>query len=362
MNDRELIINLSVLMKRPTGVSTYAMNLLPELKALSPTLLVSEPIQTYNCYQIPTGLTPEKGAIGHFKRLKWTQLQLGRIYHKLKGKLLFSPIPEAPLGSGCRFAVMVHDLIPLRFPEKKSPLLPYFRYYVPQVLAQAAQIICNSQATAKDITDFYQIPFDKIKPIPLAYDLNNFKFLDLPTGNYFLYVGRSTPYKNMQRLIAAFAAIGEKDCELWLAGTPDRRYTPGLRALVVELGLTDKVKFLDYVPYNKLPVLMNQAIGLVFPSKWEGFGIPVLEAMACGTPVITSNISSLPEITGDAAILVDPYNVGEITAAMETVVRDAGVRSDLSRASLARASQFSWTKTGLATRELLSQLMANCEL
>lgn len=359
MNDRELIINLSVLMQRPTGVSTYALNLLPHLKYLSPMLLVSEAIESYNCYKIPAGLTPEQGAIGHLKRLTWTQWQLGRIYHKLKGKLLFSPIPEAPLGAGCRFAVMVHDLIPLRFPEKKSPLWPYFRYYVPQVLAQATQIICNSQATAKDLTDFYQIPLDKITPIPLAYDGNNFKFLDLPAGNYFLYVGRSAPYKNLPRLISAFARIREKDCELWLAGTPDRRYTPGLKALVEELGLTDKVKFLDYVPYSKLPVLMNRAIGLVFPSLWEGFGIPVLEAMACGTPVITSNISSLPEITGDAAILVDPYNLGEITAAMETVVGDAGVRSDLSRASLARASQFSWTKTGLATRELLSQLMAN---
>ncbi len=360
MNNHELLINLSVLMKRPTGVSTYAMNLLPRLKPLSPTLLVSEPIQTYNSYQIPAGLTPEQGAIGHLKRLTWTQLQMGIIYHKLKGKLLFSPIPEAPLFASCRFAVMIHDLIPLRFPEKKSLLWYYFRYYVPQVLARSTQIICNSQATAKDLTDFYQISIDKITPIPLAYDRNNFKFLDLPTGNYFLYVGRSTPYKNLQRLIAAFAAIEEKDCELWLAGTPDLRYTPGLRVLVEELGLTDKVKFLDYVPYSKLPVLMNRAIGLVFPSLWEGFGIPVLEAMACGTPVITSNISSLPEITGDAAILVDPYNVGEITAAMETVVRDARVRSDLSRASLARASQFSWTKTGLATRELLSQLMYNC--
>ncbi|MBC6476423.1 MAG: glycosyltransferase family 4 protein [Hormoscilla sp. GM7CHS1pb] len=360
MNDRELIINLSVLMQRPTGVSTYAMNLLPHLKPLSPTLLVSEAIESYNCYQIPAGLTPEQGAIGHLKRLTWTQLQLGIIYQKLKGKLLFSPIPEAPLGAGCRFAVMVHDLIPLRFPEKKSPLLPYFRYYVPQVLAQATQIICNSQATAKDITEFYQIPLDKILPVPLAYDSKNFKFLDLPTGNYFLYVGRSAPYKNLPRLIAAFARIKEKDYQLWLAGTPDRRYTPGLRAFVEELGLTDKVKFLDYVPYSKLPVLMNRAIGLVFPSLWEGFGIPVLEAMACGTPVITSNISSLPEITGDAAILVDPYNVGEITAAMETVVGEAGVRSDLSRASLARASQFSWTKTGLATRELLRLLMDNC--
>ena len=355
-----LLINLSVLMKRPTGISTYIVNLLPHLKVLVPTLLVSESIAGYNCYQIPAGQTPEQGAKGHLKRLIWTQLNLGNIYRNLKANLLFSPIPEAPLISDCRFVVMVHDLIPLRFPEKWSPLTPYFRYYVPQVLARAEHIICNSTATAKDIADFLRVPARKITPIPLAYDATHFKFLDLPTTNYFLYVGRSAPYKNLPRLLEAFAALPErKDYELWLAGTMDKRYTPVLMSRVEQLGLTDNVKFLDYVGDRQLSVLMNRAIALVFPSLWEGFGIPVLEAMACGTPVITSNLSSLPEITGDAAILVDPYKVGEITAAMKAIAEDRNLRSQLRAASIARASKFNWTTTGEITRELLARIIVN---
>ncbi|NET33111.1 MAG: glycosyltransferase family 4 protein, partial [Cyanothece sp. SIO1E1] len=107
----------------------------------------------------------------------------------------------------------------------------------------------------------------------------------------------------------------------------------------------------------QLPRLINQAIALLLPSLWEGFGFPVLDAMACGTPVITANLSSLPEVTGNAALLVDPYSVDEISAAMSTVAHDGQVRSHLRQAGLTRASQFSWAKTGQATVEVLQQYL-----
>jgi glycosyltransferase involved in cell wall biosynthesis len=249
-------------------------------------------------------------------------------------------------------------LIPLRFPKRRSPLTPYFRYYIPQVLTQAQHIICDSIATAKDITDFFNIPADKITPILLAHDDKDFRFLDLPTQNYFLYIGRHDPYKNLHRLIDAFAAMpSNRDCELWIAGPPDRRYTPTLQAQAEKLGLNHQVKFLDYVPYDQLPIIINQAIALVFPTLWEGFGLPVLEAMACGTPVITSNLSSLPEVAGDAALLVNPYNIGEIAQAMQAVATDLALRSRLRTRGLDRAKQFSWAKTGQATVEVLKRYL-----
>ena len=352
-----LIINLAYLMTRPTGTSTYALNLLPHLSHLSPTLFVAKPIASYTCYPIPSGLTPEQGIKGHLRRLVWTQLQLPKLYHHLNSQLLFSPIPEAPLFQGSRYIVTVHDLIPLRFP-RRSPLTPYFRYYIPQVLAQSQHILCNSLSTAKDITDFFQIPSAKITPILLAHDTSNFRFLDLPTSNYFLYIGRHDPYKNLHRLIDAFAALPNcLDFELWIASSPDRRYTPSLKVRVEELGLTDRVKFLDYVPYQQLPTLINQAIALVFPSLWEGFGFPVLEAMACGTPVITSNLSALPEVAGDAALLVNPYNTGEITEAMQAMATDSVLRSRLRFLGLNQAAQFNWAKTGQATTEVLKRYL-----
>ncbi len=366
-----LLVNLSILFSKPTGISTYAANLFPHLQPLNPTLLISpvaadfeREASRFPCYPVPSNMTPEQGTKGHFRRLLWTQLQLPQIYKQLRRRcppqtshLLFSPLPEAPLFTNCRYIVTVHDLIPLRFPRRGSPLTTYFRYYIPQVLTQAQHILCDSQATAKDITNFYNIPADKITPVLLAYNPKDFRFLNLPSSNYFLYIGRHDPYKNLPRLIDAFAGLQKHECELWIAGSPDGRYTPLLQAQVNHLGLSQRVKFLDYIPYEQLPIIINQAIALVFPSLWEGFGLPVLEAMACGTPVITSNLSSLPEVAGDAALLVNPYNTGEITEAMQAIVTDSTLRSHLRTLSLDRASQFSWEKTGLATMEVLQQYL-----
>ncbi|MEH2282944.1 MAG: glycosyltransferase family 1 protein [Nostoc sp.] len=351
-----LLINLSFILTKPTGTTTYAFNLLPHLKSLQPTLLTSQSFPNYNCYQTPVNQTSEQGLKGHLYRLLWTQFQLPQIYKKLKSSLLFSPLPEAPLYSNCRFVVTSFDMIPLRFGKRFSPLTPYHRYYTPQVFKQAQHIICISQTTAKDITDFYQIPASKITPIPLAHDRTHFLPLNLPTSNYFLYIGRQDPYKNIKRLISAFADLPNcEDYELWLVGPIDSRYTPTLKVQVAELGVTNQVKFLDYIPDSELPKIINQAIALVFPSLWEGFGLPVLEAMACGTPVITSNLSSLPEVAGDAAILINPYNTGEITEAMEAIATDSGLRSRLSSQGITHSQQFSWEKTGKATVEVLSR-------
>jgi glycosyltransferase involved in cell wall biosynthesis len=355
---KSLTINLSCLLQKPTGITTYALNILPYLDYLEPTLLVSQSIPQYKCYPIPPNLTAEQGYKGHIRRLLWTQLKLPRIYQQLNSSLLFSPLPEAPVAVKCRYIVMVHDLIPLRFFKKFSPLTYYFRYYLPHVLEQSEHIICNSLATAQDIIEFFNIKVEKITPIALAYNSNHFRYLNLPTQNYFLYIGRQDSYKNLHRLISAFAALPNcYDYELWLAGSTDKRYTPKIINQVEQLDLTRQVKFLDYVAYTDLPKLINSAIALVFPSLWEGFGLPVLEAMACGTPVITSNLSSLPEVVGDAAILVNPYNVEEITTAMNAVANQAGLRSHMSQASLARSSQFSWKKTGLATAQLLQKYL-----
>ena len=351
-----ILVNLSPVLPQPTGISTYSLNIVKELRSLNPNVVSSFAIDAYQWHRSPADLTAEYGLKGHLKRLFWTQLQLPKLYRKLDSTLLFSVLPEAPLEANCRFVVMVHDLIPLHFPKRFSPGTLYNRYYIPQVLKQAAHIICNSSATAEDIVQFFSIPASQITPISLAHDAENFRFLALPTQHYFLYLGRFAPYKNVQRAIAAFAQLpNSSDYEFWLAGPPDPRQLPRLKAQIEDLKLTQQVKFLDYVAYKELPRLINQAIGLIFPSLWEGFGLPALEAMACGTPVIASNLSSLPEVTGDAALLIDPYDVGAIAHAMHQLASDAQLRAHLRIASLARASQFSWAKTGQATVEVLER-------
>ncbi|GAB4470527.1 MAG: glycosyltransferase family 1 protein [Elainellaceae cyanobacterium] len=362
-----LIVSLSVVGDRPTGLATYALNVAPNLTVQNTMLLASTDAQRQisaatqrdsSYYEISAGMSAEHGKLGHARRLLWTQNQLAKIYKSLQAKLVFSPLPEAPLWRECRSVVMVHDLIPLRFPNWRSPLTLYAKYYVPLVLRQALHIVCNSQATADDIVDFYNIPAHKITPIPLAHNANHFRWLDLPTSNYFVYLGRQDPYKNLHRVLDAFSALPNcQNYELWLIGSTDPRFAPDLAAHAETMGIAAQVKFLDYVPYADLPRVLNQAIALVFPSLWEGFGFPVLEAMACGTPVITSNRSAMPEVAGDAALLVNPDDTAAIAQAMRRLVTEPDVRSHLRTAGLARARQFAWEKTGAETSDVLSRFL-----
>lgn len=306
-------------------------------------------------------MTPIQGTRGHAARLAWTQWQLPKIYQELRSNLLFSPVAEAPIFTKCRYVVTIHDIIPVRFPRWSSSLTYYYRFWVPLVLNQAEHIICNSEATAKDVSSFFNIPSAKITPILLAYDHLHFYEQDVvlsPKIPYFLYVGRHDRYKNLERLIAAFASLkNHQDYQLWIAGASDRRFTPDLHTQAQALGISSLVKFIDYVTYAQLPDLIRGAIALVFPSLWEGFGLPVLEAMACGTPVITSNLSSLPEVVGDAGILIDPYNVGAIADSMQTIGESASLRSQLRNLGLIRAKQFRWETTSALTAEVLQRFI-----
>ena len=364
MNDR-LIINLSVLMKRPTGHSVYINQLIPKLQNLNPALLINEAMQAdwhdrypeLDLHPVPDNLNPNHGSLGYLRRLVWTQFRLPTRVKKLKGSLLFSPIPELPLGSKIPAVVTLYDFIPLRFLGSRSPLYQYYRHYVPRVLKQAKQIICISESTANDAMKFCAIPATKLTVIPLGYDDRTFRFLDLPTQSYVLYIGRINPYKNLRRAIQAFAKSPHHDeFEFWIAGPSDPHYTPQLEGLAWDLGV--RLRVLNYVPYRELPVIINHAIALIFPSQWEGFGLPILEAMACGTPVITSNVSSMPEVAGDAAILVDPMNIDEMASAIESVMTDALLRQQLRDRGLKRANDFSWNKTALMTKALLSTCLS----
>ncbi len=397
-----MLVNLAYLIEKPTGTTAYALNVLPHLQALSPIYLATPASQLNprSDRYIPVPANMSQGTSGHLRRLWWTQFQLAKLCQQqapksaqrsslrgaLPSPLLFCPIPEAPLTLGVRrypLVVTFHDVIPLRFPEMFGAIRYYYRYYVPQVLAQADQILCNSEATARDVSHFYGISARKITTILHAYNAQHFRPVAAPikqlqrqlqqqlSGNapnatgqpdrfdfsaqpYFLMVGRQAPYKNIKTAIIALQSL--PDYALLIAGPEDPRYTPELKALAQALGVAAQVKFLSYVPYAQLPALLSGAIALIFSSLWEGFGVPVLEAMACGTPVITSRLASLPEVAGDAAYFVhDPTDAVELGKAMAEIADSEALQQELSERGLVRSRQFSWEKTGQATAAVLAQ-------
>ncbi len=356
--DKKVLFDFSIATENNTGLGNYTQKILDCFNVVDEVEIVAIDLHTEK------GLKANKtqNKYSHLTRIAWKQFDVPRKYATLNASLLFSPVPELPLWTNCRGIVTVHDLIPLRFPNWKSLLYLYNKFYVPEVSRQAEHVICDSEATARDIVKFCGVPAKKISPILLGYDQEHFQPTPVLKGSasppYFLYVGRHDPHKNIARIIKAFknGKFGD-ETELWLVGSEHPRHTPALRQKITELGLSSRVKFLDYVPYEDLPRIISEAIALVFPSLWEGFGLPILEAMGCGTPVITSNLASMPEVAGDAAILVDPYNTAEITDAMEQVAADSQLRAELSELGLARAKLFSWEKTGRETVEVLKRFL-----
>ena len=356
-----LLVNLAHCLKQPTGITSYALTLVPFLNQLQPRYLSPMPLageaEEWRL-SVPTDMTAAAGFKGHLKRLWWTQTQLPQIADNAQASLIFSPLPEAPRGSQTPFVLTMHDLIPLRFNRPWSPTRLYYRHYLPGLLAEAQHIICNSQTTADDVMAVYGCAAKQLSVIPLAYDESRFRWLDLPPQNYFLCLGRSAPHKNWGRILRAFARLPQRhQYELWLAGPTDHRFTPPLLAQAEELGIAHQLRVLDFLEPEELVNVINQAIALVFPSLWEGFGIPILEAMACGTPVITSNGLPMAEVAGDGALLVEPREDKSIAQAMERLVREENLRHQLRTAGFANLKKFSQQKMGTATVEVLKQFM-----
>ncbi|MCX6787564.1 MAG: glycosyltransferase family 1 protein [Candidatus Kaiserbacteria bacterium] len=224
---------------------------------------------------------------------------------------------------------------------------------MPVCLARAIKIISISQATKEDIRTYYHIPNDKIEVIYIAFqDLSNYALRapDLPKEQkpFFFFTGRVKPRKNVHTIVSAFIQFRKSfgiNCKLVIAGKSGGEYRASMVEELTKNALEKEVFFVGYISTEHLCAYYKNAVALVFPSLNEGFGMPVVEAMSLGTPVITSNVSSLPEAAGDAAILVNPHNVDEICQAMEMVFTDTILRETLIKKGYEQAKKFSWTKT-----------------
>jgi len=375
---------------RRVGTSEYAFELLRQFKKLS---VLSSRFSVY-LKEKPNAEFPDESKNWHYKVFGpsklWTQLALPvRLFtRRIKPDVFFSPGHYAPRFSPVPTVISIMDLAFFHFSEyftKKD--LTQLHSWTKYSVQKAKAIITISQATKDDIIKLYGVPESKIhviypgiKPdavlMPHIYPMQELQTKYAISDKYLLFVGTLQPRKNIVRLIEAFSLLlarhpedsegssklkqdssssTQNDIQLVIVGKKGWKYEDILDA-PEKNGITDRVKFLDFVSDEDLQMLYKNAQCFVFPSLYEGFGLPVLEAMRAGCPVITSNVSSLPEAGGDAALYVDPESVSDIASKIEMVLGDKKLRSEMIAKGKEQLKKFSWEKAAKETLSVLEQV------
>lgn len=290
---------------------------------------------------------------------RFEQLALALELLPLRADVLHSPDFIPPFRRTCPAVITVHDLGFLRFPETLDAAARRYYGQTERAVRSAEAIVVPSVATASDLRTRFGVPDEKIAVIPHGVaDLfqpaepavvERLRARLGLAGPYLLFVGTIEPRKGLDTLLRAFArlaprAAGANALSLVLAGRRGWLDQP-IFDLVERLGLGEQVRFLDALADAELPALYTGAEALVLPSRYEGFGLPVLEAMACGAPVVCSTAGALPEVAGDAALLVEPEDDAGLAATLERLRADAGLRADLRARGLARAAGFRWEES-----------------
>ena len=304
-----------------------------------------------------------------YRDLIWLNFILPFQAKRRKIEVLHMPVFYAPLIKPCHIVLTIHDMIWFDHPEYFPVWQRHFmKAFVPLAVKRSDAIIAVSTSTKNDIVEKLGISPNKIHVTHLGIS-DQFRIIEKSEvqkvkskyniDKYILVVGSVEPRKNLKRILEAFLQINRNNPDVFLVHVGSGMWkSESVFKDIERLGLVDSIRFLWNLPQKDLAALYNGALFLAFPSLYEGFGLPVIEAMACGCPVITSNISSLPEVSGDAALLVDPYDISQIAQAMKSFLCDSSFRKEYSEKGIARAREFSWEKCARLTLEIYQKVNA----
>ena len=360
---------------RDYGIGTYVRNLLRQLARQDST---TEYVLL--CREKDCGIVSELGP--NFRAVMERapnysireQLTVPLDLRRERAQLFHAPHYVLPPLTPCRSVVTIHDCIHLRFPQYLPSRIgyAYARASLWTATHRAARVITVSEASKRDILRYFRVPESRIDVIynaiddrfweaPAADDMERVRQRYQLTAPFILYAGNIKPHKNLERLIEAFHLLRRddalKDVQLLIIGDEISKYAT-LRRAVHRHKLHKHVRFFGFVSHQTLAALYRLADVFVFPSLYEGFGLPPLEAMASGTPVITSNVSSLPEVVGDAAMMIDPYKPQAIADAIRRVLAEPELRTALRTRGLARAREFSWERSIKRVRQIYDEVLA----
>lgn len=388
----KIAIDALPFMTPKTGVGYYTYNLISEFLKIAPQnhyylcdVLIGRII--YNMYRIED-ISSFNYFSDYFSNISKLPFPLNGLiwfllsqYAKAAGKTTKIKVEDADIFFGTNFrgvfkktlrnVITIHDMAHEYYPEAMSKRIYIYLKRLQQSAEKADLIIADSENTKKDILKFLGVSEKKVKVIYPGVDtifrpINDTDVLDSVKKKYnlyerfILYLGAIQPRKNITTLIRAYNMLCKEHNfkhRLVIAGGVGWK-NKDIRYLVEELGLQDKIIFTRYVPENDLPVIYNLADVFVFPSLYEGFGLPVLEAMACGTPVVTSNVSSLPEVAGDAVLLINPHSVEELADSIKRIISDEDLRKRNIAKGLEQAKLFTWEKCARETLEAFSQVLS----
>ena len=360
------------------GTETYAENI---IRSLLDTKMLDMELVIFGTTRLPQGLRFKKTDGIHTVMVDipfwgkgflafYQQTVLPFLLWKNKKNILFAPSPTAPLFLHSK-VVTIHDCAYDHFPEFDSKFSRIYFWLMYQGAKYfSRKIITVSEFSKRELCTLYKIPGEKIHVIYEALPLLPNPTIDvLPAvlqkfairNAYFFYIGNTRPRKNLDRLLLAFKEFLQQTNEsyqLVVAGKIDTRFL-NLKTMIEETGLGGKVILTDFVTQEEKVLLYKGAMALVFPSLYEGFGLPVLEAQSLGIPVLTSNTSSLPEIAGEGAIYVDPYSIEDIAKGMKRLTVDKELRTKLIQAGFENVKRFSWAKAAWQLQEIFLTVAKN---
>ncbi|TKJ30261.1 MAG: glycosyl transferase family 1 [Chloroflexi bacterium B3_Chlor] len=372
--------------RESTGSGQYTRNLVDGLLTLpeGPACVLFRPGRTERSRNVLASgrrmqevyLAPPISLTENLSKLWFEQVSFPRACTDQEVDVAHVPYFASPLRTRSRIVVTIHDLIPLILPAYRGSIP--VRLYARLVAAgakRATAIVTDSVSSKQDILDLLNVSPARVhvvhlavsemfKPVRDAQRLRMIRQKYHLSGEYALYLGGVDQRKNLETLLLAFATLAKHsstEAQLVIAGrlpVQDSAFFPDPRPVVERLGLRDKVIFVGWVPEEDKPALYSDAALFVFPSLYEGFGLPPLEAMSCGTPLVVSNCSSLPEIVGEAAVLVDAHDADGLAGAMAELLEDENRRRELAAKGLKRAQLFSWQKTAKQTMEVYELVAA----
>jgi glycosyltransferase involved in cell wall biosynthesis len=287
-------------------------------------------------------------------RILWEQIALPVEASRWRLDVMFNPGFTAPVLAACPSVTVFHDLQHKRHPEYFRWFdLPFWRLLLWSSAHRSQRLIADSESTRVDLLRFYRIPSKPIDVIPLGVEHRFFELDRTHLESYVLCVSTLHPHKNLDRLIRAYAR-GKRDFRLVLAGMHGF-HARSVERLIAEFGVADSVQLTGWIPREELYNLYERACAFIYPSTFEGFGMPVLEAMAAGIPTACSEIPVLREVAGDAALFFDPRDEDAIGAALDCITRDNTMRRRLAEAGPERAGRFTWEQTAAKTLRALME-------